>query len=1165
MNRALKICGMAVMMIVGAMMSKAETITLTGDWKVQSSAKISSPGSILSTPAAQTEGWIPATVPSTLMGVLTANGIEPEALTAADYQRIDRKQFETSWWYRTTFSLPSLKKGEHVILSFDGICYRANVWLNGRQIANSQDLAGTFRQFELDITKHIRPTNVLAVEVFRAQKGEPSIGFADWNPRPADENMGIFREVRVKTCGAVSVAHTAVRSRVNAETLDEAWLTVATELTNHSNKAVTGMIKGTVEGEVFSYRCTVPARQTRSITLPTEILVKHPRLWWCHNMGKPELCDLHLEFVGSDSEDIRFGIREIHSYLTEEGYRGFTLNGRKVLIRGAGWTDDLYLRDTPATNRQQLEYVRDMNMNTVRLEGFWGTSHDLYDICDELGLMILVGWSCHWEWEDYIGIPCDERFGGILSAENIDLVARSFEDQVMWLRRHPSIIGWFVGSDMLPKPELERQYLSFLKENDDRDYLISAKDQTSEISGPSGTKMAGPYEYVDPAYWYLPDAPGGAFGFNTETGIGAQLPVRESLEKMLGSQLFPIDERWNILCTASASEMNSLRKLNEVIHHRFGDAADISQYLYRADMLNYESTRAMFESFRVRWPHTTGIIQWMLNSARPGIYWQLYDYYLQPNAAYYAVKKANAPVQLIYDYHRKAVYAVNETLETTGCKASMMLMKGETLTQDTKRVEVAPGSVAKVFDIDTTGAPAAFLFLKLSGNDGTEITTNEYFLPAGADTYDWPKSTWVNTPITQYASYAMLDDMVTRSCQVSVRKDVCGSSPLYKVTVSNPSRKVAFMIRLTAKDRSGQLLCPAYWSDNYLTLAPGETRTVTCYLPSLSKEDDTVIISPAQDNRMVVGAYVTAGSDIVPDVNVMTHLNYAFGGVNQTFNGVNISRPERLKMIVGLKQQNPELKVLLSIGGWTSGRFSEMAATQENREAFAKDCRRIVDEFGLDGIDMDWEYPTSSEAGISSSPDDTENFTLLMKELRRQLGQERLLTMATVCTAKYIDFKNCMPYVDLVNVMAYDMSDPLTAHHAALYPSPISGYCTSSEAVEAHLKAGVPREKLVMGIPFYGKGDGKDPNVKDYLKTGILPKGYQDCWSDEAQVPYILNKKGKYVWGYENIRSLTAKCKYITDNGLRGGMYWEYSIDNAQGDHRNTIYQNIASPSAISR
>ena len=810
---------LAGVMLVGALTACTEKASEKMEWQLQTA-----------------DGWIPAQVPSTLMGVLTANGIEPEALTAEDYAKIDKKQFEKGWTYRATFQMPALEEGQHALLDFDGISYRANVWLNDQQIADSKEMFGPFRQFEYDVTQQIAKDNVLKVEVFRAQPGEPNIGFADWNPRPADESMGIFREVRIKTCGNVAVSHSAVRSRVNTETLNEAWLTVATELKNLSDQPVEGVIRGAADGHPFSCEVTLNAGEQRRFALPEEIHIDNPRLWWCHNMGKPELCNLHVEFVEggkvSDSEDVRFGIREIHSYLTDEGYRGFTLNGKKVLLRGAGWTDDIYLRDTPETNKLQLEYVRDMNMNTVRLEGFWGSSQNLYDLCDEMGLFILVGWSCHWEWEDYIGTPCDELYGGILSEENIDLIAKSFEDQVMWLRYHPSIIGWFVGSDMLPKSELEKQYQAFLNKEDDRDYLISAKDQKSEISGPSGTKMAGPYEYVDPAYWYLSEAPGGAFGFNTETGIGAQLPVKESLQKMLGEKLFPIDDRWNILCTASGADMNSLKQLNEVIHHRFGDAKDIDEYLRRADMLNYESTKAMFESFRARWPHTTGIIQWMLNGARPGIYWQLYDYYKQPNAAYYGVKKANAPVQLIYDYYQKAVYAVNETLGTANLKASMKLLKNGDTTLDAKQIEIAAGTVTKVFDIDIS-APAAFLFLKLEDGNGAEITTNEYFIPAGKDTYDWSKTTWVNTPITQYTSYAMLDDMCSNNeCKMAIANIDGG----YEVTVRNPTEKVAFMIRLTVKDENGELICPAYWSDNYFSLAPGDSRTVTCKLPSTPED-----------------------------------------------------------------------------------------------------------------------------------------------------------------------------------------------------------------------------------------------------------------------------------------------------------------------------------------
>lgn len=824
---------MVALAVIVALVAHAETLTLSKGWSVQSSAKVQTTGDVLSTPTANVTGWYEATVPSTIMGVLTTDGIEPEALTAEDYQRIDKKRFDVSWWYRTTFKVESRSK-EHVLLSFDGICYRANIWLNGHLVANKDEVAGTYRQFTFDITPYVREQNVLAIEVFRAQPGEPNIGFVDWNPRSADESMGLFREVKVKTCGDVAISHSSVRSRVNTETLQEAWLTIDAELTNLTDKTVKGVLRGTFDGRQLTTSVTLAPHERRMETLAVDAHIDKPRLWWCHTLGKPELYDLRMEFeqdgVVADAENVRFGIRDIKSHLTPEGYRTYTLNGRDVLIRGAGWTDDIYLRDTPERNRQQLEYVRDMNMNTVRLEGFWGTSQSIYDLCDELGLLLLAGWSCHWEWEEYLGAPCDPHYGGITSEENIKLISKSFNDQVLWLRHHPSIIAWFVGSDRLPVPDLEWRYRDFLATCDDRPVVISAKQMESTISGLSGSKMEGPYDYVSPSYWYDPQAPGSAYGFNTETGVGAQLPVRESLQKMLRSaQLWPVDERWNILCTASSSEMNTLARLTEVINARFGVSKNINEYLHRADLLSYEGTKVMFEAFRVNVPRATGIIQWMLNSARPSVYWQLYDYYLQPNASYYAVKRGNAPIQLIYDYQRHAVFAVNETLKPVTLNAGMRLIAGTVDQQEQKTLTLEAGAVQKAFDIPDTSD--AFLFLKATDPTGSEIAVNDYFLPAERDDYDWKKTDWVTTPITRYASYRTLNSLPRVTCLLESKRIDNG----YELTLTNPSSTIAFFQRLIVKDATGTLVCPAYWSDNYISLAPGESRTITCMLPTMDK------------------------------------------------------------------------------------------------------------------------------------------------------------------------------------------------------------------------------------------------------------------------------------------------------------------------------------------
>ena len=310
----------------------------------------------------------------------------------------------------------------------------------------------------------------------------------------------------------------------------------------------------------------------------------------------------------------------------------------------------------------------------------------------------------------------------------------------------------------------------------------------------------------------------------------------------------------------------------------------------------------------------------------------------------------------------------------------------------------------------------------------------------------------------------------------------------------------------------------------------------------------------------VVVAYVTSWSEVTPDPKFMTHINYAFGGVNKTFDGVDISNPERLKMIAGLKKQAPELKVLLSIGGWGSGRFSEMAADTLLRASFAAACRRVVDLYNLDGIDIDWEYPTSKAAGISASPDDTRNFTKLMRDIRQAIGADKLLTLATVHNGSYIDFHGILPYIDFVNIMTYDMGNPPYLH-SALYDSPNTNGNTTEAGVRAHLAAGVPPSMLVVGMPFYGRGKEPFHSFADYGKMKSLPEGFSEKWDEKALVPYITDTEGKLVLGFENARSLEIKCDYVIDNGLRGAMYWEYSGDDDNNTLRSAVADHILSKS----
>ncbi|MBR7102978.1 MAG: glycoside hydrolase family 18 protein [Tidjanibacter sp.] len=311
-------------------------------------------------------------------------------------------------------------------------------------------------------------------------------------------------------------------------------------------------------------------------------------------------------------------------------------------------------------------------------------------------------------------------------------------------------------------------------------------------------------------------------------------------------------------------------------------------------------------------------------------------------------------------------------------------------------------------------------------------------------------------------------------------------------------------------------------------------------------------------NDKVVIAYVTSWSSVIPDPAHITHINYAFGHVTNSFDGVRIDNPQRLKTLVALKEVKPELKVMLSVGGWGSGRFSEMASTDERRKAFAKDCLRVVEEFGLDGIDIDWEYPTSDMAGISASPDDTENFTLLMKELRRVLPAEMQLTMASAANAKYVDFKEAVQYMDFVNVMNYDMASA-PQHHSGMYRSEMSPGITCEEGILAHVEAGVPMEKLVFGMPFYGRASGALEGFNDYKNIVQLPEDkFTIEWDDTAKAPYVVEvKSGDVVCTFDDPRSIAIKCDYIAEKGMRGAMYWDYDGDTEDHTLARAVWEGV--------
>jgi exo-1,4-beta-D-glucosaminidase len=824
----------------------ATTTTLAAGWQIHSAEGLGATGAELSRPGYAGSGWTATAVPSTVLGALVNSGEIEDPYHGKNLEAVPAARFAGPWWYRTELAvaapLPASSR-----LVFEGINYSAEVWLNGERIAGRDDLHGAFRVFELDVSGRLRAgANALAVEVFPPVPGDFTIGFVDWDPKPPDRNMGIWRPVSLRTNGGVSLDDVFVRTDLEQPSFATARLTLGARVTNRTDRKLTTTLRGRVGDVDLAHKVTLAPREERQLLLtPAEVpqlLLRAPRLWWPHGMGEPRL--YHLELTAtldgrvSDHQALDFGVRQVADYLDADGSRGYIVNGKKVLVRGGGWTDDLLLREDPQKLADQIRYVQQMNLNTIRLEGFWGSTQALFDLADHHGIMVWVGWSCQWEWENYLGAPVDEKFGGVDTEAEIELIDRSLHDQVVRLRNHPSVVVWNLGSDMLPHPTAEKRYRATLAQIDPtRPPLGACSVRTSEVSGPTGVKMNGPYEWVPPNYWYLDKEHGGAFGFNTETGPGAQPPPADSIRRMLPKEhWWPIDDLWSYHC--GRGEFGNLDHYVKALDGRYGKAADLDDFARKAQLANYEAMRAMFEAFSLRRPAAKGVVQWMLNSAWPNMFWHLYDWYLVPNGAFYGARDANRPLNLGYDYGERKLVAVNDTskrLDGVTARVRVYDTASKLLFERAQPLALPAESRVEALVLPAIEAAgnAYFLDARLVGKDGATLARSFYWLSTTPDELDWEKNQWYVTPTKRYADLSALSRMAPAKLEVQHRFETTAEGQVVHVTLANPGNQLAFFVELSVVgDKSGHLAAPVFWDDNYVSLLPGERREIRGTIPA---------------------------------------------------------------------------------------------------------------------------------------------------------------------------------------------------------------------------------------------------------------------------------------------------------------------------------------------
>ena len=830
----------AALLLLSWALPAAERTILRQGWAIQSSADVRDSGATISTAGYEPRGWYPATLPSTVLSALVADQVYPDPYFGMNLRSIPGTSyrigvnfsnvamppdspFRHAWWYRTKFELPADNRGKTVWLGFDGINFRANLWVNGRQIADARQVAGAWRVWQFDITAAARPgeTNVLAVEVFPPLPNDLAITFVDWNPLPPDKGMGLWRDVWVAATGPVALRFPMVTTKLRGS---EAELTVRAEAVNASGRAVDGVLKGSIEAIEFSQPVRLAPHETRVIDF-APVKIAQPRLWWPAQVGEQNLYPLDLRFetggVVSDSTHIQFGIREVTSEVDAKGHRLFHINGRNILVRGAGYSFDMLLRSTPERQDAELRYVRDLNLNAVRFEGKLEDDHFL-DLCDRYGILVLAGWCCcdHWEkWGDW-------------DAEDETVAAASLRDQLLRMGRHPSLFDWMYGSDNPPPPKIERMYLDIIKEVEWPNPFHSSATAKPTPAGPTGVKMNGPYEYVPPSYWYLDDSRGGAHGFNTETSPGPSPPPVETLRRMLPPEhLWPIDSWWDF--HAGGGAFKDIHVFTEALDARYGKSANVEEFARKAQMMAYETHRAMFEAYGRNKYTSTGVIQWMLNNAWPGLIWHLYDWYLRPGGSYFGAKKANEPLHVQYSYDDRSVVVVNSYYRAfPGLKVTAKVFNLDMTERFSREAALDAGedSSTRVFILpDIRGlSPTYFVSLRLSNSAGKTVSENFYWLSTSPETLDWPISNWYVTPTKTFADYTALNSLPKVELKVSSDTAAQGDDRVTTVTVTNPSRALAFGVRLKAKrGADGDEILPVLWEDNYFALLPGETRRVT--------------------------------------------------------------------------------------------------------------------------------------------------------------------------------------------------------------------------------------------------------------------------------------------------------------------------------------------------
>jgi exo-1,4-beta-D-glucosaminidase len=857
-------------------------------WQVASTADAGHDGAVISRPGYDAQRWLPSPPRSTAMAALLANGRHPQIFFSTTMRdEVDRSRFAVPWWFRTLFTVAGAGR-THV--SVGGVIPRADLWVNGRPVLGSGELAGAYVTTSVDVTEVVQPgTNALALLVYPGNPMEDlSIGWVDWSQSPPDDNMGPWRDVVIERSGDVRLSSPHVVSELppggvpSPADRSPARLRISVVARNHGRTARAVELTCSVEGHgtalLLRRELSLAPGSSETVRFSEgddgeggaaaaaagvggvpggHVAIADAALWWPIGEGDQPLYRLGVTATAtgvlSDHVETSFGVRTVDSEVCPGGGRRFRVNGHPVQILGAGWSPDLFLRHDERRLADQLALTAHMGLNTIRPEGKLENS-EFYDLCDRLGIMVLPGWECCNKWEAAAGM------GGVVWDEHDgDVAERSMASEAELLRNHPSVIGFLIGSDFAPPKDVAERYVRALGEAEwDLPVVASATVQGSEVTGPSGMKMTGPYDWVPPVYWYDRDPElGGAVGFNSETSAGHTVPRLPSLRRMLSPA--ELDQLWQRPTlrqyhSGPPSEFDNLAIFGRALSARYGPPKSAEDFVMKAQLASYEAVRAQFEAFTSRNAASepaTGVVYWMLTAPWPSLNWQLFDYFLDTPGSFAGARKALEPFHVLYAYDTRSVHVLNrDRRRSPEAALTVRRWRLDGLLLHESRHPVAPldpGATVALATIETPEGVVGTWFLELElspvgwsspgstggraergGGEPPPWSRNVYWLSSTEDVLDRSSTTWHSTGVSQFADLQGLGWL--RAAQVDARASArqCGDGVEIALTVdhADPSGTPLVALHASVLD-AGLPVTPVHWDDNDVTLFREQRAVLT--------------------------------------------------------------------------------------------------------------------------------------------------------------------------------------------------------------------------------------------------------------------------------------------------------------------------------------------------